>query len=117
MVYVKHNGHKQKIYVVLQMQGFLLYMSLEKLLWIVEEFFMIMIIIKLIHLINLVIKEKDLPPLTFIGLRRRMRLIRPMRGMSISTMALTVGVLRAMSMMFGVLGEDSDLTFDFKNLA
>ncbi len=51
-------------------------------------------------------------PLTIIGLRLRMRLIRPTRGLSISTMAMTIGTIRRMRIMFDALEEDSDLIFD-----
>jgi len=54
-------------------------------------------------------------PLTMTGLRLPMRQIRPMRGMSISTMALTVGMVRRMRIVFGALEVDSDLIFDFFN--
>jgi DNA-binding XRE family transcriptional regulator len=37
-----------------------------------------------------------------------MRQIRPMHGMSISTLALTIGLLRRMSIVFGVLEVDID---------
>jgi hypothetical protein len=67
---------------------------------------------EIMPLINLVIKQKDLP-LTIIGLRLPMRQIRPMRGMSISTLAMTIGMVRRMRVMFGVLEVDSDLTFGF----
>jgi DNA-binding XRE family transcriptional regulator len=44
-----------------------------------------------------------------------MRQIRPMHGMSVSTMAMTIGMVRRMSIVFGVLEVDSDLIFDFFN--
>jgi hypothetical protein len=62
---------------------------------------------KKIVLINLVIKQKDLP-LTLIGLRLPQRQIRPMHGLSVSTLALTVGMIRRMSILFGVLEVDID---------
>ena len=66
--------------------------------------------IKKIVLINLVIKQKDLPlTLTITGLRLPVRqIIRPMHGLSISTMAMTIGMVRRMSFMFGVLEVDID---------
>jgi hypothetical protein len=47
-------------------------------------------------------------PLTIIGLRLPMRQIRPMHGMSISTMAMTIGMIRRMKIMFGVLEVESE---------
>ena len=62
---------------------------------------------ELMNPMKLVIKRKDFP-LAIIGLLLRMRLVRPMRGMSTSTVATTIGTVSRMSFVFGVLEVDSD---------
>ena len=63
--------------------------------------------IEKIVLINLVIKQKDLP-LAIIGRRLRMRLILALLGLCISAMAVCIGVVRRMRILFGALEEDID---------
>ena len=48
--------------------------------------------------------------LTIIGLLLRMCQIRPMRGVSISSMAMTIGIVRAMRISLGVLEVESENT-------
>ena len=59
-------------------------------------------------LIERVIEKKDLP-LTIVGLPLRMRPILALLGLWFSTMATTIGIVRRMRIIFGVLEGESDL--------